>query len=149
MKTRIQYLMAIGLLILVFWFAWYIFPTQDREPVQTFPATVNRDCAPWDGAAFTISIPYDSLSTIQVSIWQSPDIKVPASFSFPDETGRIGNASLITQLGSAEQLAGAVFIRSVEEGIPVEGEFNLVTQAGRQFKGKFMASWGDLVVMCG
>jgi hypothetical protein len=149
MKTRIQYLIAVGVLILVFWFAWYAFLRGDQEPVQTFPATVNRDCTPWDGAAFTISIPYDPISTIQVSIWQSPDIKLPTSFSFPDETGRVGNASLAAQPGSPEQLAGTVFIRSIQGGLPVQGEFNLFTDTGRQFKGKFLANWGNFVVMCG
>src|SRR5687768_9388569 len=111
MKTRTQYFIAISLLILALGIAWYItFSTRDHEPMQVFPATVNRDCAPWDGAAFTISIPTDTVSTIHISIWQSPDIKRSAIFSFPDETGRIGNAIHNTQPGSPEQLTGTVFI---------------------------------------
>ncbi len=149
MKTRTQHFIAIGLLILILGIAWFTFSTRDQEPAQVFAATVNRDCAPWDGAAFTISIPYDSRSTIQVSIWQSPDIKRSTTFSFPDETGRIGNAVHSTQLGSPEQLIGTVFIRSAQQGIPMEGEFDLFTEAGRQFKARFMANWGDFTAMCG
>ncbi|MCI0607801.1 MAG: hypothetical protein L0Z71_01890 [Anaerolineae bacterium] len=129
--------------------AWYTYPKRNQEPAQVFPATINRDCAPWDGAAFTLSIPTEDGIIIYVSIWQSPDIKLPVTFTFPDETGQIGFAYIIPDLDPLQQLSGEVFFWRVEEGIPVEGEFNFTTESGKQFKGKFKAEWGDQVVYCG
>jgi hypothetical protein len=149
MKTLVQYFITIGLLVLALVIAWHIFSTPGQASGPVFPATINRDCAPWDGAAFTISIPTDSMSIVQVSIWQLPDMKRSSTFSFPDESGRVGYAALSTELGSPEQLTGRVFIRSVEQGLPVEGEFNLFTETGREFRGKFIANWKNLIAICG
>jgi hypothetical protein len=149
MKSRAQFFIAVGLLILLFDITWFTFSTRNREPLQVFPATINRDCAPWDGAAFTVSIPYDSTSTIMISIWRSPDIKLPTTYSFPDETGQVGNALLCLQAGLPEQLTGRVSFPRVGQGVPVEGEFNLLTEAGQKFKGKFEAEWGNQIPMCG
>src|SRR5687768_7811837 len=88
MKSRTQFYIAIVLLTLILGIGLFTFSTRNQHPVHVFTATINRDCAPWDGAAFTVSIPYDSVSTITISIWQSPDIKFPSTFSFPDPTGR-------------------------------------------------------------
>ncbi len=149
MKSRILLYALIGLSALAFVIFWFSYSTNDQENTKVFDATVNRGCAPWDGSAFTVSIPYDPISTIEVSIWQSPDMERPVTFSFPDETGRIGSATHRPQFGSSEQLTGKVFFWHVEQGIPIEGEFNLFTEAGRQLKGKFKANWGDFIAMCG
>ena len=117
--------------------------------MQVFPATINRDCAPWDGAAFTVSIPYDSKSKVTISIWQSPDIKLPFTFSFPDETRQIGFAYILPELDPLEELTGKVTFWRVEQDVPVEGEFDFMTQRGKHFKGKFKAEWGNQIVMCG
>ena len=147
MKSRTLFYMAIGFLILGI--AWFIYSSRSQEPVQVFPATINRDCAPWDGAAFTVLIPYDSTITISLSIWQLPDIKLPVTFTFPDETGQIGSAYILTELDHLQELDGEVSFTRVEEGIPVEGEFNLTNESGKQFKGRFEAEWGNQVVYCG
>ena len=149
MKSQTQFFIAIGLLILVLGIASFTFSTRNQQPVQVFPATINRDCAPWDGAAFTVSIPYDSGSVINISIWQSPDIKFPSTFSFPDETGQIGFAYTLPELDPLEELTGKVTFWRVEQDVPVEGEFNFMTQRGKQFNGKFKAEWGNEVVYCG
>jgi len=148
MKQRIQFFITIGVLIVIFVITWISFSRHDQASAQVFPATINRDCAPWDGSAFTVSIPMDG-EIINISIWQSPDIKLPARFSFPDETGQIGYAYIIPELDPLQQLSGEVFFWRVEEGIPVEGEFDLLTEAGQQFKGKFEAQWGNEIVYCG
>lgn len=114
-----------------------------------FLATINRDCAPWDGSAFTLSIPTEDGTIIHISIWQSPDIKLPVSFSFPDETGQIGAAYILPELHPLQQFSGEVSFKRVEEGIPVEGVFNLETESGKQFKGRFKAEWGNELVYCG
>ena len=149
MKSRTQFFIAAGLLIFLFGITWFTFSTRNQEPLQIFPATINHDCAPWDGAAFNVSIPFDDGTIIDISIWQSPDIKLPTTYSFPDETGQVGNALLRLQAGLPEQLTGRVSFPRVEQGVPVEGEFNLLTEAGQKFKGKFEAEWGDQIAMCG
>lgn len=146
---RTQFLIVVGLIILVLSIAWYTFSMRNLEPAQAFPATINRDCAPWDGAAFTLSIPTEDGIIIHVSIWQSPAIKLPVTFSFPDETGQIGFAYILPELDPLQQLSGEIFFWRVEEGIPVEGEFNFTTESGKEFKGSFKAEWGDQVVYCG
>jgi hypothetical protein len=149
MKPRTQFLIAIGVLILIFAITWISFSRRDQEPEQTLQATINRDCAPWDGSAFTVSVPMKDGTIIYISIWQSPDIKLPARFSFPDETGQVGSAYILPELDPLQPLSGEVSFRRVEEGIPVEGEFNFMTESGKQFKGKFKAGWGNEIIYCG
>ena len=123
MKPRTQFLIAIGLIILVLGITWYSFSTRNQVSEEIFPATINRDCAPWDGAAFTVSVPMDG-EDINISIWQSPDISLPVTFSFPDETGQVGNASLQFQVGLSQPLSGEVFFWRADAESPVEGRFN-------------------------
>ena len=149
MKPRTQFFIVVGLIILILGVTWLSFSTRNQEPAQIFPATINRDCAPWDGAAFTLSIPTEDGIIIHVSIWQSPAMKLPVTYSFPDETGQIGFAYILPELDPLQQLSGEVFFRRVEEGIPVEGEFNFTTENGKEFKGSFTAEWGNEVVYCG
>jgi len=143
MKSRTAFTLAIGL------FALFTFSTRNQQPVQVFTATINRDCAPWDGSAFTMSISYDPGSVINISIWQSPDIKFASTFSFPDDTGRVGNAVYLSASGEYEQLSGKISFQRVEEGKPVEGTFSLMSERGEEFKGEFVAEWGNQLVMCG
>ncbi len=147
MKSRTAFVITIGLLILGI--ALFTFSTRTQEPAQIFPATINRDCAPWDGSAFTVSIPTNDGIIIHISIWQSPDIKLPVTFSFPDNTGQVGNASLILPAGMPQQLSGEVSYLRVDSESPVEGEFNLKDESGKQFNGKFKAEWGNEIIMCG
>ena len=147
MKTRILLYFAIGLFL--FGIALFIYSSRNQDPMQVLPATINRDCAPWDGGAFTVSIPFDATTILTISIWQSPDIKFPVTFSFPDATGQIGIAYILPELGPLQQLSGEISFWRVAEGIPVEGEFSFTTVSGRQFKGKFEAEWGNEIVYCG
>jgi len=149
MKSRTRFFIVIGLLIVIFSITWISLSTRNQEPAQVFPAKINRDCAPWDGAAFTVSFRYGPITTITISIWQSPDIKLPVTFSFPDKTGRVGIAYSLPELDPLEELTGKVTFWRVEEGIPVEGEFNFTSSRGEEFKGKFEAQWGEEIVYCG
>ena len=145
MKPRNQFLITIGLLILILGITWYTFSTRNQAAIQVFPATINRDCAPWDGSAFTVSVSMPDGEIINISIWQSPDISLPVTFSFPDDTGQIGFAYIHPN----NQLSGEVFFLRVNEVSPVEGEFNLNDERGKQFNGKFKAEWGNVIAMCG
>lgn len=149
MNSRILRVIAIGLLMLILGAAWFIFSARNQAAIQAFPATIYRDCAPLDGPAFTLSIPYDAGSIIYISIWQSPDIKLPVTFSFPDDTGGVGNAAFLLRFSYSVNLTGKVFFWRVEQGSPVVGKFDLVTEAGQQLEGKFEAEWENQPVYCG
>lgn len=148
MSPRNQFLLTIAILTLIAGISLFTFLTRDREPDLVFPASIDRDCAPWDGAAFTVSIPIEE-AVIKISIYQSPDIMFPVTFSLPDDTMRAGNALLLLPEGLPEQLTGKVSFQRVEQGITVEGWFDFVTNAGGQFKGMFIAEWGNDVIYCG
>jgi hypothetical protein len=96
-----------------------------------------------------VSIPFGDGTIIDLSIWKSPDIRLPTTYSFPDETGQVGNALLRLQAGLPEQLTGRVLFPRVGQDMAVEGEFDLLTEAGQKFKGRFEAEWGNQIVMCG
>ena len=147
MKSRTLFFITAGLLILGI--ATFIFSTRDQEAVQVFPATVDRDCAPWDGGAFTVKIPMSDGTAIDISIWQSPQIKSPVVFSFPDDSGQVGNAILIHPVGLPDPLTGTVYFWNVNQEDPVEGRFELRTESGKVFKGQFKAEWGNFIALCG
>ena len=149
MKPRTQFIATVGLIIFLFGITLVSFSTRDQTPAQIFPATVNRDCAPWDGSAFTITIPMSAGIHLDISIWRSPNIKFPVNFSFPDATGQVGNAILLLPVGLPEQLTGKIFFQHVDMEEPVEGKFDLINESGEQFKGQFFAEWGNRVVYCG
>ena len=125
------------------------FSKRDQEQVQVFSTKINRDCAPWDGAAFTVSISYRPASDIYVSIWQQPDKNFPSAFTFPDETGRIGYVYILPEIDPLIQLRGKVNFQRIERGIPVEGSFDFQDESGHRYKGKFIAEWGNEAVVCG
>jgi len=147
LKSRIRLDLMIGLLILGIVLA--VILLRDRQPAQIFPATVNRDCAPWDGSAFTVQIPLKGGNILDVSIWKSPDIKFSKTFSFPDDTGQVGNAILIHPVGLPESMTGDVWFEGVSEGQIVEGGFRLVGERGESFEGRFVAKWESQIALCG
>jgi hypothetical protein len=148
MTRRILSISIISLILLITWIVWYTFSTRHQIPVQIISATINRDCAPWDGSAFTVSIPMQDAG-ITISIYQSPDIQLPTTILFPDATLSVGNTMLILPIGSPEQLTGKVYFQRVSQDVPVEGTFDLVTKAGERFKGQFIAEWGNEIIYCG
>lgn len=148
MISRNAFQIAVVVLLLLIGAALFMYLKWDDAPLPTFPASVERDCAPWDGAAFTVSIPLED-ETIKVSIYQPPDIQRFVRFSFPDETMSEGHALLLLPIALPEPLTGQVSFQRVEQGVPVDGQFDLSTEAGRNFKGAFVAEWGNEIVYCG
>lgn len=147
MNNRTSLLIAISLLILGM--ALFTFFNRDSQPTQSFSATINRDCAPWDGSAFRVSIPLNGGDILDVSIWQAPEIKFSKTFSFPDATGQVGNASLNHPNGLPEQLTGEVWFEGVSERQTVAGGFRLLGERGEVFEGRFTAEWEDQIALCG
>jgi hypothetical protein len=137
----ILFLLALGGIV--------FFRSLPKQELQVFPATVNRDCAPWDGAAFTVAIQYDASTEIYISIWKSPDIKFPSTFVLPDGEGQVGSAYILSELGPLVELSGETSFQRVDVGMPLEGRFSFTSERGGQFEGQFIAEWGEQVVMCG
>ena len=129
--------------------ALFVFSAQLSEPLTIFTATINRDCAPWDGAAFTVSIPYDTVSVIMISIWRSPDFNIPGTFSLPNEASQVGSAYIVSQLDPQIPLKGKVSFQRAGETGPIAGRFSLTSESGETFAGKFIAEWGEQMALCG
>jgi len=124
-------------------FSWSLAAAQ-----QVTAATIDRDCAPWDGAAFRVLMPLQG-SALEIAIWQAPDLKRATTFSFPDPQGRRGVAFLRPPFGAVHELSGTVSFSRVEVGQPVEGELKLVAANGNKFEHRFKASWGKHMPLCG
>jgi len=120
-----------------------------------FYGEVSRDCAPWDGAAFSVSIqPVAGLKKmdfplIHVSVWQAPGLRGAAHFAFPDSTEKIGAAFIQPRSGSVTPLSGTVSFKRVMPNETTEGQFDFVDPNGRRYSGKFTATWNGKMVMCG
>lgn len=149
MNPRVSLFLLLLLLVIALGGIFYFYSLPRSEPVHSFPATVNRDCAPWDGAAFTLTIEFDSITTLYISIWRSPDILFPSTFELPDDEAQIGNAYILPELDPYTPLSGEVWFQRVEEGMPIEGRFSLTSERGEMFEGRFVAEWESQVIYCG
>jgi hypothetical protein len=149
MKTRTGLVLLFLLFLIALSGILFFTSLSNQETLQVFSASVNRDCAPWDGEAFTVKVSTLDGRELDLSMWQSPEIAVPTRFAFPDETQQVGNALLIPRSGMPEQLTGEVWFQSVSEGKPIEGRFSLTSERGEQFKGKFVAEWEGQRALCG
>ena len=145
-KTLLYILIVSLALVLILW------KTSTVQNLQTdlvYDATINRDCAPWDGAAYTITIPNQVGSAIIVSIWKSPTLLSPITYSFPDSSGRVGTAIHQSALGSSQPLSGKITLQPFEAEGSVVGGFNFTSENGEQFNGNFKAKWGNEIALCG
>ena len=149
MKNRIVPYVLVGSFAVMAGMIWVIHSRRDQDNTKVFEATINRECAPWDGAAFKVSIPYNPGSMVEISVWRSPDIKFPTAFTFSDQNGKIGDAFYVPLFGTAEPVSGIVSIKQVEEDGPVQGKFNLRTDNGYHVQGKFHATWENKIAICG
>jgi hypothetical protein len=149
MKNRILPHVLIGLFAVMTGMIWVIRSMRDQDNTKVFDATINRECVPWDGAAFKVSIPYDPGSMVEIYVWRSPDIKFPTAFTFADQNEKIGDALYMPLFGRVKPLSGIVSFKQVEEYGPVQGEFNLRTDNGYRVQGKFQAIWENKIVICG
>jgi len=148
MKPRTLLYILIGLSALVI-ILWIYFTTQTAGTDVVYEAAVNRDCAPWDGMAYTITIPDQAGSVIVVFIWKSPDFHFPVTYSFPDSSGRVGTAVYQSTLDSFQPLNGKIILQPFEVGSPIDGRFNFTLEDGEQFVGSFKAIWGNQIALCG
>ena len=149
MAFRISPYLLLGLLLIALGGIWFSIRAETWAPSPVFPAVVERDCAPWDGSAFTVSIQLRDRSRIAISIYRSPEIERPISFSFPDESMSNGDALLVLPVGAPRRLSGEVWFERVHQGTPVEGRFQFRTESWTQLEGRFLAEWGAEIIYCG
>src|SRR5688572_14531148 len=149
MKPQTRFFITAAVIVMVLRVALFVYSMQLLERLTSFSATINRDCAPWDGAAFTVSIPYDTVSVIMISIWRSPDFKIPGTFSLPNEARQVGSAYIVSQLDPLIPLKGEVSFQRAGGTGPIAGRFSLTSERGETFAGKFMAEWGRPMSLCG
>ena len=119
------------------------------QQLPALPATINRDCGPADGPAFTVEIPMDARGRLVVSIWQAPEISGRARFTLTDPTDATGSATLFTSADAYEPLSGTITFDGVTPERPVQGDLRLVSASGEVFEGAFTAEWGDFQAYCG
>ena len=149
MKSRALLYFLLVLSLIALGGLWFFVGRNPQSRLAVFPAVVNRDCAPWDGGAFTVSIPVAERTRIAISIYRSPEIQFPTSYSFPDKSGQEGHALLLLPTGKPQPLTGKAWFQRVDQGSPVEGRFRFHSESGVQFEGKFVAGWGTEIVYCG
>lgn len=147
MKSRKLLIISIALLMLGI--AFFAFSPRKPEPLSMFPASASLDCAPWDGAAFTVQIPWQGGDVIDISIWQAPEIQFPVTFNFPDDTGQVGNVILTHPSGLPNALTGEVWLKNVSVGNVIQGRFNLKSEGGGLYQGQFAAQWSEQITLCG
>jgi hypothetical protein len=118
-------------------------------------AEIHRDCAPWDGSAFTVSIqPLAGVKqikppTLHISIWQDPNLPSGGRFQFPDNTGKVGAVYVEPAPERMTIFRGSIAFVSVTMDTPVEGQFDLTDSSGKRYAGKFLAKWTSVRAMCG
>lgn len=120
-------------------------------------AVIQGSCAPWDGAAIELrlspSLPTPtgpSAPWLVVSVWRSREEVSGETFRFPDNTGRVGAASLCRNGDDYEPVeSGMVRFDRFADGKPATGTFDFVLKGGRRERGSFSAEWGELTALCG
>jgi hypothetical protein len=149
MKPRYRVFISIGLVLVVIGIVLFTIFSREQEPARSFTGTINLDCGPADGPAFSIFIPHDHGASIFILIAQSPNVEMPRTFRFHDESLSNLYASYMTQFSHSEILTGKVFLQKVNPDSPVEGRFDFTSESGQHFVGNFTAAWGNQIVYCG
>lgn len=149
MKPHRRLVLLIILFVIALGGIFYFYSLPNQESEKIFPATVSRDCAPWDGSAFTVTVQLDMETIVFISIWRSPDIPSPSTFELLDKNQQIGEAYLLPTSGMRIELSGKVWFQHVEEGTPIEGRFRLTSERGEAYEGGFTAEWESPTVYCG
>ncbi|PZO37994.1 MAG: hypothetical protein DCF19_17260 [Pseudanabaena frigida] len=143
MKAQLN-LIALSLLLT---FGCQPISTQSEPTLQTqkIPAKIIDSCAPFDGAAFQVSI----ADNIIVDIYKAPQFDNLVKFTFPatSQTGYarllLPNAELLMQQRKLnfKPLTGEIVFNMIKRDVPVEGNFNFVTPEGERKQGTFKAVW--------
>jgi hypothetical protein len=125
-------------------------------------ATVEPDCAPWDGAALAFWIPTERLGGprdgwLLLRIWRPPT-RAAGRYDFPDTTDRIGRvvhfvslsspAAIVWETQPYEELRGVVRVDRVDTNHPVRLDLDLSAATGTRLAGRVEAQWIEARVVC-
>jgi len=124
-------------------------PPTRSEAVAT--ARIARTCAPWDGAAFTVSVPAtDGASTaaLQLSVWSSPQFDGERTVVFAEGDDRTGVAMYAETADRSTPLTGEATFRQAGDG-SIEGALRLKAADGRRFERRFRGRLDPATAMCG
>ncbi|MFN8861229.1 MAG: hypothetical protein ACK5ZR_13045 [Gemmatimonadaceae bacterium] len=118
-------------------------------------ATVEPDCAPWDGAALAFWIPTERLGGprngwLSLRLWLPPT-RAAGRYDFPDTTDRIGRVVHFVGLTSPkaidwatqphEELRGVVQVDRVDTNHPVRLDLDFTAVTGTRLTGRIEAQW--------
>ena len=127
-------------------------PPTRSEPVAT--ARIARTCAPWDGAAFTVSVHVGhgvdpaALPGLQLSVWSSPQFDGERKVVFAEGDDRSGLAFYAETAEHTTPLTGEATFRQAADG-SIEGTLRLKAADGRRFERRFRGRLDPGTVMCG
>ncbi|MBP6750240.1 MAG: hypothetical protein KA144_11415 [Xanthomonadaceae bacterium] len=107
-------------------------------------ARVEKTCAPWDGAAFVLSVRLGrsddpmALPGLRLSVWRSPLFDRAQTVAFVEDAAEIGVVSHIDEAERSTTLEGEARFIPVANGA-IEGTLNLKSTDGRRFERRFRA----------
>ena len=118
------------------------------------PAVAWNDCAPWDGAAFTIAIGQPGSKSVDaehawlmISIWHPAASRHAATYRFPDRDGKTG---AVQYNGTAfPSVTGTVSFPRATVADEISGAFDFIAPDGRRLAGPFRGKWSPRRAMCG
>ena len=124
-----------------------------QEP-RLSPAIAWRDCAPWDGPAFTVAVGREGATSVdparpwlRISIWQEAGTRHGVTYRFPDTTQKLG---AVEYGGTAfPSVNGTVTFPSAVSEEVVAGSFDFMTPDGRHLAGRFRGGWRPVAALCG
>lgn len=123
------------------------------RPETIAAAHIARTCAPWDGAAFSVSVPVGhgvdpaALPALQLSVWSSPQFDGERTVVFADGDDRAGLAFHVETPERTTPLTGEVTFRQAADG-GIEGTLRLKDADGRRFERRFRGRLDGGAVMC-
>jgi len=127
---------------------------QSTRPEAVAVADIARACAPWDGAAFSVSVPLRegadpaALPALRVMVWSPPRFERERTVVFADGDDRTGVAQYAESEDRATPLTGEATFRQTADG-GLEGTLRLKAADGRRFERRFRGRLDDRRVMCG
>ncbi|MGN6153603.1 MAG: hypothetical protein ACTHOH_16600 [Lysobacteraceae bacterium] len=125
------------------------------RPEAAATAQIARSCAPWDGAAFTVSVPATgdgvdpaALPALRLSVWSAPQFDGERTVVFAEGDDRTGMALYAETVDRATPLTGEATFRQAADG-SIEGTLRLKAADGRRFERRFRGRLDPATAMCG
>ena len=130
----------------------------DQGELTPYPyAYARRDCAPWDGPAFSVVLTDtpaqpDSLTTsfLRIAVWRGIESAIGRTLAWEGTTSQVGTASRCQADGRCEEASrGEIRVEWRTADSLLGGEFRVDFGRTRSERGRFTAAWVPDRVMCG